>query len=62
MPLGELMITLDDVYTLLGIPVIGTLIQVKPTWLSSGQAKTLLTETLGITVEEAREELKKAQG
>lgn len=53
---------LDDVHALLGIPVIGILIQVEPARLSSGQAKTLLTKTLGVTVEEEREELDKARG
>lgn len=62
MPFGEQTITLDDVYTLLRIPMIRTPIQVEPTRLSSKQAKTLLIETLGVMVEEAREALDKARG
>lgn len=44
---------LDDVYILLGISVNGTAIQVESAQLSSEEAKTLLTETLGVMVEEA---------
>lgn len=50
---GELTITLNNVYTLLGILVIGTPIQVEPARLSSGEAVTLLIETLGVIMEEA---------
>lgn len=62
MSFGELTITLDDVYTLLGIPVIGTPIQVDLARLSNREAKTLLTETSGVTVEEAQVELDRARG
>lgn len=61
MSFKELTITLDDVYTLLVILVKRTPIQVEPTRLSSIQVKTLLIETLGVTVE-AWEELEKAWG
>jgi len=62
MPFGELTTTLNDVHTLLGILVTETPIQVKLARLSSGAAETLLTETLGVMVEEAQDELDRAQG
>lgn len=61
MPFGELAIMLD-VNTLHEIPVTRTLIQVEPAWLSSGEAETLLTKTLGVTMEEVYVKLDRARG
>jgi len=62
MSFGELTITLNDVYSLLGIPMTRTPIQVSSTWLSSKEVEKLVTDTLGVTVAEAQTKLDKARG
>ena len=55
MPFGEMTITLDDVSTILGIPVTGKAVSVEQ--LSFERSKTLVEHGLGVTSQHAHEEL-----
>lgn len=51
-PFGEMTITLDDVSTLLAILVVGNTVSLS----LANEAQTLVSQALGVTEEEAREE------
>ena len=55
MPLGEMTITLDDMSTVLGIPVTGKAVSVEQ--LSFERSKTLVEHGLGVTSQQAHKEL-----
>ena len=58
--IGEMTITLDDVSSILHIPIVGQF----PTYeaLSYNEAKDLLIELLGVSESKANEELKESRG
>ena len=58
LPVGEMTITLDDVSSILHIPIVGQF----PTYeaLSYDEAKDLLIELLGVSETKANEELKES--
>lgn len=60
MPFGEMTITLDDVSTILGIPVTGKSVSVDP--LSFERSKILVEHGLGVTSQQAHEELVGVRG
>ena len=60
MPFGEMTITLDDVGTILGIPVTGRSVSVEQ--LSFERSKTLVEHGLGVTSQQAHEELVGVRG
>ena len=60
MPFGEMTITLDDVNTILGIPVTGKSVSVEQ--LSYERSKTLVEHGLGVTSQQAQEELLGVRG
>lgn len=55
MPFGEMMITLANVSTILGIPVTGRFVSMEP--LSFERTKLLVEEGFGVTSQEAHDEL-----
>jgi hypothetical protein len=60
LPFGEMSITLDDVYCILGIPITGRAVSAEP--LQFPDAVTLVRETLGVSVSVARQELLQGRG
>ena len=60
LPVGEMTITLDDVSSILHIPIVGQF----PTYevLSHDEANDLLIELLGVSETQANEELKESRG
>ena len=60
LPVREMMITLDDMLSILHIPIVGQF----PTYetLSYDEAKDLLIELLGVLESQANEELKESRG
>ena len=61
MPFGEMTITLDDVASILGIPVIGRTVSYNER-MSYEEARALLVDALGIEPVEAHDELIQVRG
>jgi hypothetical protein len=60
LPFGEMSITLDDVYCILGIPITGRAVSAEP--VEFPDAVKLVRETLGVSVAAARQELLQGRG